>query len=78
MVNGLTDAITMKARLRNCFLVEVVMSEVIPLTVDQLKKIHDQGFVYIQTSPGYFQRFTIKDLHISKEDLEKIKRGEIK
>ena len=54
------------------------MSQAIELTVDQLKKIHDQGFVYIQTSPGYFQRFTIKDLHIKKEDLEKIKRGEIK
>ncbi len=54
------------------------MRQAIELTVEQLKKIHDQGFVYIQTSPGYFQRFTIKDLHISQEGLEKIKSGEIK
>lgn len=54
------------------------MNQVFELTVEQLTKIKEQGFVYIQTSPGYFQKFTIKDLHIKKEDLEKIKRGEIK
>lgn len=53
------------------------MNQVFELTVDQLQKIKEQGFVYIQTSPGYFQKFTIKDLRISKEDLARIESGEI-
>ena len=54
------------------------MNQVIELTVEQLKKIHDHGFCYVEVSPCNFVRFTIKDLHIKKEDLERIKRGEIK
>lgn len=54
------------------------MSQVIELTVEQLKKIFDHGFCYVEVSPCNFVRFTAKDLHIKKEDLEKIERGEIK
>ena len=53
------------------------MAVVIELTVDQLKKIHDNGFCYIEVSPFNFVRFTIKDLRIKKEDLERIKRGKL-
>ena len=48
------------------------------LTVEQIKKIRDDGFCYIEISPCNFVRFTIKDLRIKKDDLEKIERGEIK
>lgn len=53
------------------------MAVAIELTVDQLKKINDNGFCYIEVSPFNFVRFTMKDLRIKKEDLERIKRGEL-
>jgi hypothetical protein len=53
------------------------MSELIELTVEQIKAIDEKGFCYVQTSPMCFERFTINDIRIKKEDLERIERGEI-
>lgn len=50
------------------------MERMIQLTPNQIKKIRDDGFCYVQASPMHFIRITDKDLYIKKEDVEELEK----
>ena len=49
------------------------MSEIIPLTKNQIKQIRDRGYSYVMTFSG-LKKITVDDLCIDNETVEKLKR----
>ncbi len=48
------------------------MSVPIKLTIEQLEKIRDNGFCYVEVSPLRFIKVTKSDMYIDKEDYKKL------
>ena len=44
--------------------------DLVKLTTDQLKKIQDNGFCYMEIKPGYTVKVTLDDLVFKKEELD--------
>lgn len=43
-----------------------------PLTVEQVKEIHEKGFAYVTFQDGTQRKITVKDILVKKEDSEKL------
>jgi hypothetical protein len=49
-----------------------------PLSVESLKKIRDNGFCYVEVKPMHFIKVTVHDLYVDKKDADKLLRNHSK